>query len=122
MACKFTELIVDSTDPETIARWWVQVLGYEVTEVEEDAVEIAGPRESGPTLVFVRVPEAKATKNRLHIDVSPTDRDQGEELKRLLELGAEPADVGQGEDARWIVLKDPEGNEFCLLRTRRDPW
>jgi hypothetical protein len=58
----------------------------------------------------------------LHIDVSPTDRDQGDELKRLLELGAEPADVGQGEEARWVVLKDPEGNEFCLLRTRRDPW
>jgi hypothetical protein len=53
--------------------------------------------------------------------VSPTDRDQGDELERLLQLGAKRADVGQGEDVRWVVLTDPDGNEFCLLRTRVAP-
>jgi hypothetical protein len=67
------------------------------------------------------VPEPKAVKNRLHIDVSPTDRDQGDELARLLGLGAQHADVGQG-DVGWVVLRDPDGNEFCLLGSRRDPW
>jgi hypothetical protein len=118
MACRFTELIVDSSDPEPIARWWAEVLGYEVTEVQTDVVEIAGPPGSGPTLVFVRVPEPKVVKNRLHIDVNPTDRDQDDELARLLGLGAKRADVGQGDDVSWVVLTDPDGNEFCLLRTR----
>jgi hypothetical protein len=121
MASRFTELIIDSTDPEPIARWWAEVLGYDVTEADPDAVEIVGPRGSGPSLVFVKVPEAKSVKNRLHIDVSPTDRDQGDELERLLQLGAKRADVGQGEDVRWVVLTDPDGNEFCLLRTRVAP-
>ena len=121
MASRFTELIIDSTDPEPIARWWAEVLGYDVTEADPDAVEIVGPRGSGPSLVFVKVPEAKSVKNRLHIDVSPTDRDQGDELERLLRLGAKRADVGQGDDVRWVVLTDPDGNEFCLLRTRVAP-
>jgi glyoxalase superfamily protein len=120
MGCRFTELVVDSSDPEPIARWWAEVLGYAVTEVQTNAVEIAGPPGSGPTLVFVRVPEPKVVKNRLHIDVNPTDRDQDDELARLLGLGAERADVGQGDDVRWVVLTDPDGNEFCLLRTRAE--
>jgi hypothetical protein len=66
-----------------------------------------------PTLVFVRVPEGKAVKNRLHLDVRPTGPYE-EELQRLLGLGATRADVGQGS-VPWVVLADPEGNEFCLL-------
>ena len=58
-------------------------------------------------------------KNRVHIDVNPTGCDQDEELQRLLELGATRVDVGQGEQS-WVVLADPEGNEFCLLASRRD--
>jgi hypothetical protein len=72
-----------------------------------------------PTLTFVRVPEGKTVKNRLHIDVNATDREQHEEVRRLLELGARPADVGQGDDVSWVVLADPEGNEFCVLAGRR---
>ena len=122
MACKFTELVIDSLDPEPIARWWADVLDYRITEADHELVEIAGLQGSGPTLVFVRVPERKSVKNRLHIDVSPTDREHEAELERLRELGAEPADVGQGEDAGWAVLRDPDGNEFCLLGRRREPW
>jgi Glyoxalase-like domain len=122
MACKFSELVIDSLDPEPIARWWAEVLGYRITEMDDDQVEIAGPRGSGPTLVFVKVPERKSVKNRLHIDVSPTDLEQDAELDRLRELGAERTDVGQGEDAGWVVLQDPDGNEFCLLGRRREAW
>jgi hypothetical protein len=71
-----------------------------------------------PTLTFARVPEEKTVKNRLHLDVNPTDREQTDEVRRLIDLGARPADVGQG-DVSWVVLADPEGNEFCVLATRR---
>jgi Glyoxalase-like domain len=71
-----------------------------------------------PTLTFAHVPEGKTVKNRLHIDVNPTDREQDEEVRRLLDLGARHADVGQGDES-WIVLADPEGNEFCVLAGRR---
>ena len=74
-----------------------------------------------PTLVFGPVADPTPGKLRLHIDVNPTDRDQDEELERLLALGATPADVGQTGDESWVVLADPEGNEFCLLRPRLEP-
>lgn len=122
MACIFSELAIDSPDPARIASWWTEVLDYRITEADEEQVEIAGPSGSGPTLVFARVPERKSVKNRLHIDVSPTDREQEAELERLQELGAKRADVGQGGDAGWVVLRDPDGNEFCLLGRRREPW
>jgi hypothetical protein len=70
-----------------------------------------------PTLTFAQVPEGKTSKNRLHIDINPTDREQDEEVRRLLGLGARHADVGQGEQS-WVVLADPEGNEFCVLASR----
>jgi Glyoxalase-like domain len=63
--------------------------------------------------------EGKIAKNRLHLDVNPTDREQDEEVRRLLDLGARPADVGQTGDESWVVLADPEGNEFCVLSARR---
>ncbi|HEX6075234.1 MAG TPA: VOC family protein [Micromonosporaceae bacterium] len=65
-----------------------------------------------------RLVEGKTVKNRLHLDVNPTDREQDEEVRRLLDLGARHADVGQG-DASWVVFADPEGNEFCVLANRR---
>ena len=69
---------------------------------------------SYPGLCILRVPETKAIKNRLHIDLSPDDRDA--EVERLLGLGATRVDIGQGDDVSWVVLADPEGNEFCVLR------
>ena len=60
----------------------------------------------------------KSVKNRLHLDVNPTDREQDEEVRRLLGLGARRADVGQTGDEGWVVLADPEGNEFCVLADR----
>ncbi|MFF8962408.1 VOC family protein [Streptomyces globisporus] len=128
MAGKFTELAIDCADPSTLARFWCSVLDYEVQGVEEgeEVVTIGPPsvpegkNRPGPVppaLTFARVPEGKTLKNRLHIDVNPTDREQDEEVERLLALGARRADVGQG-GASWVVLTDPEGNEFCVLATR----
>jgi hypothetical protein len=129
MASKFTELEIDCADPAGLARFWCSVLEYEVQD-EDDAEGVvtigppAGPASPGdlgpvpPKLTFARVPESKTIKNRVHVDVSPTDRDQAEEVRRLLDLGARYADVGQGE-VSWVVLADPEGNEFCVLADRR---
>ena len=133
MSSKFTELAIDCADPQALARFWCAVLDYEVQDVdsgddgEDELVAIGSPlvpegkQRQGPvppTLTFVRVPEGKTIKNRLHIDVNPTDRDQDAEVQRLLDLGARHADVGQGPDVSWIVLVDPEGNEFCVLASR----
>lgn len=122
MACRITELVLDCHDPELLAQFWAQVLGYRVTDRDETGVAI-GPPEGTPSpveLLFSRIDEPKTAKLRLHIDVSPTDRDQAEELARLEQLGAKHIDIGQGEES-WYVLADPEGNEFCLLRRRVQP-
>jgi hypothetical protein len=124
MACRVSELAVDSRDPEALAAFWAAVLDYQVLGREEGCVEI-GPEQgfggAAPTLVFAPVPDPTPGKVRLHIDLNPTDRDQDEELDRLLGLGATRADVGQTGDESWHVLADPEGNQFCLLRRRLAP-
>jgi len=112
---KFTELCVDCSDPQRLAEFWSQVLDYKITETEDDEVEISGPEGSGPTILFIKVPEGKTVKNRLHIDVSPSGAEQEAEVERVMGLGATRADVGQGPDVSWVVLADPEGNEFCIL-------
>ena len=119
MTSKFTELCVDCHDPDRLASFWSEVLGFE-KKTDEDEVFIEGPPGSGPIILFIEVPEKKTVKNRLHIDVNPTDRDQSEEVARLEALGATRVDVGQGE-VSWVVMADPEGNEFCVLRSRVSP-
>ncbi len=127
MTSRFTELAIDCADPDRLARFWCSVLDYAVRDEADGLVTIGSPvglasqNHSGPeppTLTFARVPEDKTVKNRLHLDLNPTDRDQDDEVRRLLDLGARPADVGQG-DQSWVVLADLEGNEFCVLDGRR---
>jgi hypothetical protein len=72
-------------------------------------------------VLVIRTPDGpKTTKNRLHLDVNATDRDQDAEVERIIALGATRADIGQG-DVSWVVLADPEGNELCVLRSRVEP-
>jgi hypothetical protein len=119
MGARFTELVIDCHDPERVAQFWGAVLGYDITDRgPEGEIEIGGGVPGAPTLVFVRVPEGKTVKNRIHIDINPTETDQSNELRRLIRLGARRVDVGQGTDVSWIVLADVEDNEFCLLRRR----
>ena len=128
MACRFTELIVDARDPDLLARFWGDVLGWEVGESTDELTWLKPPDPALPLIAFAPVPEDKSVKNRIHIDVSPSDRSRDEEVERVLALGAQRADVGQGEDVTWVVLADPEGNEFCVLGSQVDaeltrwPW
>ncbi|MBN1174737.1 MAG: VOC family protein [Micromonosporaceae bacterium] len=122
MACRITELVLDAHDPELLARFWCEVLGYVELERVDGDIEI-GPPGVGfggpqPTIIVSRTDEPKTGKLRLHIDVNATDREQGDELARLLAAGARRVDIGQTGAESWQVLADPEGNEFCLLRRR----
>jgi hypothetical protein len=126
MTSRFSELVIDCHRPRELAAFWCAVLGYHTIEDDGEVVEIAGWQPAvdairtapvPPTLVFVPVPESKTVKNRVHIDVSPVDQTQEEEVERILALGARRVDVGQGENVRWVVLADPEDNEFCVLRS-----
>jgi catechol-2,3-dioxygenase len=120
MANRITSWCIDCTDPEQLAAFWCAVLDWQVTERDDEGVRIEGGHDLVP-IDFLVVPDGpKRTKNRIHLDVNATDRDQAAELERLLALGARPVDVGQG-DVTWHVLADPEGNEFCLLRSRVSP-
>lgn len=107
--------LVDAQQPRAIADFWCAVLGWQVTEVDEDGIRIALPDKSWPTIDVLAVPEGKAVKNRLHLDLRAMGTSTSEELQRLLDLGARRVDVGQGPDVSWVVLADPEGNESCLL-------
>jgi predicted enzyme related to lactoylglutathione lyase len=123
MPTRLVHLVVDAADPSRLARFWAGALGWEVAPVEPDEVDVwpAGfsyPDSSALPLVFVPVPEPKAGKNRVHLDLATESmRHQAAEVERLLALGAAPIDIGQG-NVPWTVLADPEGNEFCVLDPR----
>ena len=125
MACRIGELVLDCREPEVLARFWCEVLDFVVLSREDDGSVEIGPRAGAggpqPTLFLSRSDDPQQGKSRLHIDVNATDRDQDAELERLLALGARPADIGQTGDESWHVLADPEGNVFCLLRSRLSP-
>ncbi|WP_327394271.1 VOC family protein [Streptomyces phaeochromogenes] len=126
MACRISELVLDCADPERLAAFWCEVLGYVELDREDDGSIEIGPPDVGfgglqPTLVLSPSSDPRRGKLPLHIDVNATDRDQDAELERLLALGAKPADVGQTGAENWHTLADPEGNEFCLLHTRLKP-
>lgn len=121
MSIRVQCVIYDAIDPAAQARFWAEVLGWRIThEVEKESVlePPEGSPEDGivPDILFVRVPadETKSVKNRLHMDLRPTDQEA--ELARVEKLGAKRASVGQDESVSWVVMTDPEGNEFCILR------
>ncbi len=112
MSLSWEQVVVDCSDLASISEWWRDALGWEVRNSSHDEVEI-WPGHS-PSLLFVEVPETTTVKNRLHLDFIPDDQDA--EVERLVALGATLVDVGQGE-VSWVVLADPEGNEFCVLNS-----
>ena len=118
MSLEWEQVIVDAADPEALGRWWAAALEWVVVSDDPEEFEIRPAPERVPGLLFVGVPEPKTLKNRLHLDFRPDDRDAA--VARLLDLGASRADVGQGEQS-WIVLSDPEGNEFCVLSSPPPP-
>lgn len=111
-------VVVDTADCERLARFWSEALGWRITHQSPDEWVIEPPEGSAevdvaPDILFVRVPESKTVKNRLHFDLRP--RDQEGQVNRLLGLGASRVNVGQPDDVTWVVMADPEGNEFCVL-------
>ncbi len=116
MPSSIYSLTVDCHDHDRVARFWQDALGYERTYESEDEIAIEPKEEaSGVALVFLRVPDEKVVKNRWHLDLNPTD--QASEVARLKSLGAREVDIGQ-KDVSWVVMADPEGNEFCILTSR----
>jgi len=118
---------VDCSDAYALSEFWKQVLGY--VDVEGDPNEpgheecmILDP-ESGHHLLFIEVPEPKAVKNRIHLDLRPRSATQADEVARLVSIGAtQVADLRgkYGPGTGWVVLADPEGNEFCILRSEAE--
>ena len=112
-------LCIDTADPSGLATFWESALGWRRTFDQDDEVALeppAGSPEDGivPDLLFLRVPDEKPGKNRLHLDLRP--QDQAAEVARLEGLGGRRIDVGQKADVSWVVMADPDGNEFCVLR------
>ncbi len=109
---------IDSQEPARLADFWQAALGWRRTHETDDEIVLEPPAGSpqdgvAPDLLFARVPEPKTVKNRLHLDLRPLD--QAAEVARLEGLGAVRVDVGQSDDVSWVVLADPDGNEFCVL-------
>jgi predicted enzyme related to lactoylglutathione lyase len=116
MALRLWTIDVDARDPKALGSWWADALGWKIFFEDDNEVVITTEDERFPGLIFLAVPEGKTVKNRLHLDFVPDDRDA--EVARLLAMGATRADVGQTKDETWVVLADPEGNEFCVLSAR----
>lgn len=115
MTLAWEQVVVDTQNPVELGQWWAEALGWDVVAQDEEGVELRDPRRSGPTVLFLLAPETKSVKNRLHLDFVPDD--QSAEVSRLIDLGARRVDIGQGEQT-WVVMADPEGNEFCILSAR----
>jgi Glyoxalase-like domain len=131
MSLRWYSVVIDCHDFAAQARWWAGVLDWQIIYESDDEVVIM-PRhvtpeslrstpweQVGPGMVFGLVPEDKTVKNRLHIDLAPQlEDDQAAVVESLIAKGATRADVGQKLDETWVVLADPEGNEFCVLSPR----
>ncbi|MBA3233860.1 MAG: VOC family protein [Propionibacteriales bacterium] len=112
-------LCIDTHDPLELAGFWQEALGWRRTHESDTEVALEPPIGSpedgvSPDLLFLKVDDDKVRKNRLHLDLRPTD--QAAERARLEALGARRVDIGQSDDVSWVVLADPHGNEFCVLR------
>ena len=123
MSIRIQCLTIDSHDPAALARFWAEVLGWRLTYEDADEHVIEPPEGTPecdvcPDLLFLKVDDEKTSKNRLHLDLRPTD--QQAEVERVLALGARRVDIGQNGSETWTVLADPEGNEFCILRALTD--
>jgi predicted enzyme related to lactoylglutathione lyase len=123
MPTRLVHVVTDASDPGRVARFWAGLLGWEIADEASDEVDVwpAGYTYPDPVavpVVFVPVPEPKDRKNRVHLDLASTSAaHQAELVSRARDLGGGPLDIGQG-DVPWVVMADPEGNEFCVLEPR----
>ena len=125
MALRIQALTIDAHNPRALAEFWAEVLGWSINEDGDDTGwwierELHDPRKTEfPDILFLKVPDSKVVKNRLHLDLRPEN--QVEEIERLEKLGAKKIDIGQSAEptCTWVVMADPEGNEFCVLSSRK---
>ena len=116
MTVAWEQIVVDALDPVALGRWWAEALDWVVVNDDPEEFEIRPTPDRLPGILFELVADPKVTKNRVHVDLRPDD--QAAEVERFLALGATKVDIGQG-DVSWVVMADPEGNELCILRSRR---
>ncbi len=124
MPVSLHHVVVDAHDLPGLARFWSQVLDWPILSEREREVVI-GPADDAPIgMCFMPSPDDKVVKNRVHLDLNPgpdtTDSEREAEIERIIALGARRVDVGQRGDETWTVLADPEGNEFCVIRSEAD--
>ncbi len=122
MTVKIRQITFDCADPHRLAHFWSQVTGYgedpEDPNLPEHTEALLTTPDGWHRLLFIRVPEGKTVKNRVHLDVAPIDRTRDEEVQRILGLGATLFEDHRKPDGTgWVVLADPEGNEFCVERS-----
>ena len=114
-------VVVDCADPFLVADFWALATGWARTDSTQSGVSFRAPQGVGPYLELLPSADPKSVKNRVHLDVAPyRGEDDAAVVRALIEAGATPADVGQG-DVSWTVLADPEGSEFCVLSPRGSP-
>lgn len=115
MSLQWDSIVIDCTDPLLVASFWSEALGLELHGPNDDDDLWLEPGSDCPAILFGQVPEVKSVKDRIHLDLRSGD--QAAEVERLISLGARRIDIGQG-DVTWVVMADPEANEFCVLRSR----
>jgi predicted enzyme related to lactoylglutathione lyase len=115
LSFRVDELVIDCADPSKLARFWSAALGYEIYEDEADIAAIEDTDGPGPAICFQKVPESKQGKNRVHFDLNVDDDELSSAVAHLVGLGATRLDSGENPEKAWVVLADPEGNEFCVV-------
>jgi hypothetical protein len=121
VASTVDSLTFDCRDPRSVADFWCAALGYELVEVDAESADLRDPTGEGWRVLFLVVPEGKAVKNRVHLDLRPP-RSMNQEVERLKGHGAKTLRFVEVENSFWTVMQDPESNEFCVLRGPDDGW
>jgi glyoxalase superfamily protein len=113
--CRLDELVVDCADPHLLAAFWSAALDYEISDDDQELSAIEDPSGAGPSICFQKVPEPRSGKNRVHFDLAVAEHELDDAVSGLIQLGASKLEIGQGHDSSWVVMADPEGNEFCVV-------
>jgi predicted enzyme related to lactoylglutathione lyase len=118
MPVRLHHIVIDAHDLPMLASFWAQALGWQILSEREHEIVI-GTDENAPVgICFMPVTDPKTVKNRVHLDITTSASDRDAEIGRLLRLGAHLVDIGQTGAESWVVLADPEGNEFCVVRPK----
>ncbi len=121
MGVELDTVTFDCADPVRVATFWAAALGFELADVDPDGSYVRDPSGRTRGIFFQPVPEPKTTKNRVHLDLRPTGS-MAEEVERLKVLGATERGFIEEGGSFWTQMRDPEGNEFCVLRGPGDGW